>query len=118
MNPVNLNQVLRRPGRHWNIDGLPLLSMGTFWLLLGVATLLMDSLEGYWKVASVPLTLFITGGGFALNYIVKRLKQSITEPRAGVMRLRQDVKWPAALGALVAAFAIASVVVVVKAGLQ
>lgn len=118
MNSDDLNQVLRRPARYWNIDGLPLLGMGTFWLLWGAATLLMERLAGYWKVASVPLTILFMGGGFALNYIVKRLKQRITEPRAGAMRLREDVKWPAAIGAVAAAFAIAAVVVVLKTGLH
>jgi hypothetical protein len=118
MNPVDLTHVLRRPGRYWNVDGLPLLGMGTLWLLNGAAILLMESLEGYRKLASVPLTLCFMVAVFSLNYAVKELKQRITEPRTGAMRLREQPGWPAAIGAFAAAFSMAVVVVVVRNGIS
>src|SRR5271169_2578160 len=99
MNPTDLNRTLRQPQRYWNIDGLPLLGMGAFWLMAGAVQLVMPRLHGQWKWAGAPLPFLLMAGCFSLGYILKRLKARITEPRTGYIRVSRQNYWaPRILG--------------------
>jgi len=117
MNPNDLNRTLRRPQKYWNIDGLPLLGMGALWLALGAGSLLVDSAEGYWKLAGVPLLLFFLGATCWLNKILKKIKRRITEPRTGAVRGRPAGARRVGAMVFLAALAMAAGVVVVRQGL-
>ena len=118
MDSAELDQVLRRPARYWNSDGLPLLGMGALWLLWGAALFAMEAFKGRWKLLAFPITLIVVVVAFSLNGALKRMKQRITEPRAGVMRVRAEKERTVAVGAFAAAFALAAAVVVAKYGVS
>jgi hypothetical protein len=94
MTPADLDSTLRRPARFWNIDGLPLIGMGLFWLLWGGFTLLSIAAARHRTFESRILVqygwLIVVAAGFAINPLVKRIKARVTEPRAGHIRVRRQ----------------------------
>ncbi|MGJ5817319.1 hypothetical protein [Paludibaculum fermentans] len=112
----NLKEIEDRPMRSWNVDGLQEMIMGVLWILWGGLWLIGQELpkgrlyQVYWLVVPVMLAL----SGFAGNWVVGRLKQRVTFPRAGYVALREPTRRErigTAVLAIVVALTLAAVVV-------
>lgn len=111
----NLKEIEDRPLRSWNVDGLQELIMGILWILWGGLWLIGQELpkgglyNAYWLV--VPALLAVSG--FAGNWVVRRLKQRVTFPRAGYVALREPTqreRLGTAAFAIIVAMVLASVI--------
>lgn len=112
----DLKEIEDRPLRSWNVDGLQELIMGILWILWGSLWLIGEQLpkgrfyNAYWLV--VPMLLAVSG--FAGNWMVRKLKQRVTFPRAGYVALREPTRLErlgTAAFAIVVAMVLAAVIV-------
>ncbi|GEM_PF-3565267 len=112
----DLGELERRPLKYWNVDGIPELLMGVLWIVWGGAFVFGNALPKgaaysmYWMIIPVVLVL----SGFAMNRVVKILKERITYPRAGWVEMREPSKaarFGAAGIAVLSAAAVAALVV-------
>ena len=114
MEPMNLDDLARRPQRYWDVDGLPEVTMGLLWMAWGGAWLFGESLPHdqwayklYWSLTPALLA----GGGFLAVWATKRLKARFTFPRAGYVAWKEPSRL-ANLGAAAVAILVSVVVVV------
>jgi hypothetical protein len=108
MEAPNLKEIEQRPLRHWLVDGLPELLMGVLLLAWGGLWLIRDALPAgtlrriFWSVGPLVLVALL----FACKWLLFRLKEQITYPRAGYVKARhrgRRAAWAAVAGSLVAA---------------
>ncbi len=88
----NLAEVEQRSKRYWNVDGIPEIVMGGFWLLMGVAFVLQDLVPiDSWLAAahSWAVMLVLMVFGLSANRIAKILKSKYTYPRSGYVEFRE-----------------------------
>lgn len=113
MNPASLNEIERRPLKHWNVDGLPEMLMGLIWLAWGGLWLLGELLSGvgerrtYWTI--VPVTLILLS--LAAKRMLHGVKARVTYPRVGYAEAR-TAGWRVAVAGL--AFALLTVILVLS----
>ncbi len=108
----NLKGIETRPQRHWNADGLPELMMGILWAIWGVVILVPDllpknSLLNTFKPAVFVLLMF---GGFASNWLTRKLKMRYSIPRTGYVKIAQP-RGAAFIGAIVVGIVITMIIV-------
>jgi hypothetical protein len=82
MDQPNLNEIERRPLKHWNVDGMPELLMGLIWLLMGGSYVLGPSHGAFRGVAPLVVLAAILWA----KWFLKKLKERITYPRVGYVR--------------------------------
>jgi hypothetical protein len=87
----NLKEIEQRPKRYWTSDGLQEILMGAVWILWGTALLLPQVLQpgkwlSYYWWSVLPL---LVASGYAGNWGIKKLKQRMTFPRTGYVRMRK-----------------------------
>jgi hypothetical protein len=82
---IDFADLSRRPLKHWSMDGIPEITMGSLWILWGGSMLLSDVLPPGDATDSfrtmLPFVLVISA--LAVNRLTKTLKAKITEPRTG-----------------------------------
>ena len=117
---AQLRDLEQRPQRYWNADGIPELVMGLVWIIWGVALLVGEALppgrgqQGYWMVMPAILVL----SGFGANWLIKRLKERLTYPRAGFVTYREPGRSARLLGAGVAILTAATLAFLIVTGRQ
>lgn len=114
----DIDRLMKQTQRYWYEDGFWDMGMGSFSLLAGFISAIQalaprDLLPGPLMDIATPLLLI--GGGFAITWMINRLKSNITFPRTGYVNY--DRKGPGrlvrlvALGLLAAAMAAAITIV-------
>ena len=95
MDQRELKDIERRSSSYWTIDGLPELLMGVLWMTWGGLWLIGTALPRgmaytcFWLVVPPALACF----GIFGNRTLQRLKERITYPRAGYVRLKKPPAW-------------------------
>jgi hypothetical protein len=90
-----LKDIERRSSSYWTIDGLPELLMGVLWMTWGGLWLIGTALPRgmaytcFWLVVPPALACF----GIFGNRTLQRLKERVTYPRAGYVRLKKPPAW-------------------------
>lgn len=88
---LDFKDLERRPLRSWNADGLPELMMGLLWIIWGVAWQLGQALgntgPGRFYTLFMPAVLVLTS--VAALWAIRKLKERITFPRAGYVKLKE-----------------------------
>ena len=117
MEPLDLNDIARRPSRYWNLDGLPELMLGLLWMVWGSAWLFGETLphdwrwNTYWLIVPAMLAALV----FGMNWLIRSLKEWITFPRAGYVAWREpDRRTSMAFGAAIVTAAMILAVVVLN----
>ena len=117
MEPLDLNDIARRPSRYWNLDGLPELMLGLLWMVWGSAWLFGQTLprdwrwNTYWLLVPAMLAAFVIG----MNWLIRSLKERITFPRAGYVAWKEpDRRTSMAFGAAIVTAAMILAVVVLN----
>jgi len=117
MEPLDLNDIARRPSRYWNLDGLPELMLGLLWMVWGSAWLFGQTLprdwrwNTYWLLVPAMLAAFVIG----MNWLIRSLKERITFPRAGYVAWKEpDRRTSMAFGAAIVGAAMILAVVVLN----
>jgi MFS family permease len=115
MEPLDLNDVARRPARYWNLDGLPELMLGLLWMVWGSAWLFGQTLphDWRWNVYWLLVPALLAALGLAMNRLVRALKERITFPRAGYVAWKEpDRRTSMAFGAAIVGVAMILALVV------
>lgn len=95
MDQKELRKIERRSSSHWTIDGLPELWMGVLCTVWGGLWLIGTALPRgmvytcFWLVVPPALACF----GIFGNRTLQRLKERVTYPRAGYVRLKKPPAW-------------------------
>jgi len=120
MEPLDLNDIARRPSRYWNLDGLPELMLGLLWMVWGSAWLFGPTLPHAWRNAYwliVPAALAALT--LAMNRLTRSLKERITFPRAGYVAWKEPGRRMSMLiGAVIVGVAALLAIVVLNAAEQ
>lgn len=112
MDQRELKEIEQRTARNWNADGLPELLLGMIWTAWGGLWLIGSALPRgtaytcFWLV----LPPVVACSGFFVNRGLRRLKERISYPRAGYVRLKRPPAWVRALVALAGLLAVSAVV--------
>ena len=90
MEDLNLQEIERRPLKHWNVDGLPELLIGVIWIVYGGLWLAGDLLPegGASNVYRVVTPVLMVGAALCCKWLLIRIKRKITYPRVGYVRAR------------------------------
>jgi len=106
----DLNEVERRSKRYWTLDGIPEIVMGGIGILWGAAYLVPEFLPKDSRIVhaySESIWLVLIASALAANWVMKKLKNKYTFPRAGYVQFHEPKKsqriLTAALGGLIAA---------------
>lgn len=83
-----IEDAIRRPKRYWNVDGIPEIAIGAFWLLWGVIVLLPIAMPALAKSRSLISILGVLLAPMFMDYAVKRWKERVTFPRGGYVQFR------------------------------
>jgi hypothetical protein len=88
---TSINNLTRRTYQYWYNDGLTELAAGTLILLIGLINLILALLNSSTlnQMALILQPLVLVGGYFALNGIIKPLKERYVYPRTGYVAYRQ-----------------------------
>jgi hypothetical protein len=87
-----IEDVIQRTRRYWNIDGLSELGFGLICLLLGAYFYIQSTLQAdtlLFQVLYIFFILIVVGGSLASNRLVSYLKRKFTYPRTGYVAYRQ-----------------------------
>ncbi len=87
-----INQTKRRAIQYWYVDGTFELSFGGLSLLLALYFFALSKLENTtagWLL-NAGLILVMAVGGFAVNWLVMRLKEKVTFPRTGYIAFKRE----------------------------
>lgn len=94
MQPLNLDEISRRPQKYWHVDGLPELMMGLLWMIWGAAWLFGQTLPHDWKWnlywTATPALLALSG--YAAVWATKLLKARISFPRTGYVAWKEPTR--------------------------
>ncbi len=85
---IFLREVVARPRRYWDADGIPELAIGAFWLLwAGIAVVPIGAPE-IGRFQAVLSLLGVLSAPVLMDFAVRRWKQRVTFPRTGYVKLR------------------------------
>ncbi len=107
----NLKDIEARSQRHWNADGIVEIVMGILWATWGIVICLPTLLpQGGWRRSLPPVIVVLLGcGGFASNWLTRKMKLRYTTPRTGYVKIAQP-RGAAFIGAIVVGVAITMVI--------
>ena len=106
-----LQTAQKRALQYWYVDGTFEFSLGGMCLLLAAYFFVMQTLADSWisNILGIFFALVVIGGAFAVNRLVKTLKERITYPRTGYVAYRKKTAAKRGLRALVMAITVTAV---------
>ncbi len=90
MHDIDLDEISRRPLRIINADGIFELAMGAVWLLWGILTGIPELIpkDQLWRPYWMIVPFVLASSGLASPWVVRKLKERFSYPRAGYVELR------------------------------
>ncbi len=82
-----IEDAIRRPRRYWNADGIPEIAIGAFWLFWGALVLLPIAVPTLSRWRNLVSILGIVLAPWLIEVAVKKIKERITYPRTGYVKL-------------------------------
>jgi hypothetical protein len=90
MENQQINDAMRRSTQYWNIDGLPEIGVGLFWVAMSFFAILPEYVPRQWKGApAIAMMIVIPLGSLLMGRVMKSIKRRVTEPRTGYMKPRK-----------------------------